>query len=244
MGVSFFQVKPGKSEAFVNLIRNTGKKVQEYRFRQKNILGWYLWEVLMPGDMERKYNFVAVTVSADFNDLVENIYPPKEHFMQAIQGANNDQYEKFVLQINDIRSLVKREVYAHRAGIDPNTPVSKYVEIDYMKPLPGKSADYVKAEKEVFLPIHRERIKLGALKDWGLYERILPYNTNADSDYVTANFFDNLKSLIDPKYEEAFNNIPHNVDFAKMTEMVEQLRKMVRSDIWKLVEYVDQANTK
>lgn len=244
VSATFFKVKPGKNEPYVDMVKNTAHKVLEYRFRQKSILGWYFYEVLMNGDEEKKYDYVAVTVSTNFGDLVEFPTPTRDVFMKAISGASKESFDKFVTQINDLRTLVKKEVYVHRAGINENTPVSKYVQIDYMKTLPGKVQDYIKTERDVYYPIHQERIKLHALTDWGLYERLLPISANADSDFVTANFFDDLKSLIDPKYEEAFNNIPHNVDFAKMTEMVEQLRKMVKSDIWKLVDHVDQNNTK
>ena len=244
VSATFFKVKPGKNEVYVNMVKNTAHKVLEYRFRQKAILGWYFYEALMTGDEEKKYDYVAITVSTNFADLVEFPTPTRDVFMKAISGASNESFDKFVTQINDLRTLVKREVYVHRAGINENTPVSKYVQVDYMKTLPGKVQDYIKTERDVYYPIHQERIKLHALTDWGLYERLLPISTSADSDFVTANFFDDLKSLIDPKYEEAFNNIPHNVDFAKLTEMVEQLRKMVRSDIWKLVDHVDQNNTK
>ena len=58
------------------------------------------------------------------------------------------------------------------------------------------------------------------------------------------NFFENLKSLIDPKYEEAFNYIPNNSNYIIMSERVDQVRKMVRSDIWKLIDHVDQGTIK
>ena len=130
------------------------------------------------------------------------------------------------------------------AGISTTTPVSKYVEIDYMKPYPGKTADYIKMETEVYFPIHQERIKLRALTNWGLYEKLLPYQFDSENDFITANFFDDLRSIIDPKYEAAFNSMPNNIDYIRLSGQVDQTRKMVRADLWKLVDHIDADNTR
>lgn len=244
IGVTFYKVNPGKSEAYANLVRSHAHRVVEQSVRNGDLLGWYFYQVLMSPEMENKYDYVVVTVSPKFNDLVDNPVSMKERYSKAITGSKEMNWESYNSKLLEYRSVVKYEVYAHRAGIDPKTPVSKYVQIDYMKPLPGKTAEYIKTEREIFYPIHQERIKLGALTDWGLYEKVLPFTANSENDFVTANFFENLKSLIDPKYEEAFNYIPNNSNYIIMSERVDQVRKMVRSDIWKLIDHVDQGTIK
>ncbi len=240
--VNFFKIKPGKGETYTNLVKSTTHKIMEQQFRQKSIVGWYFYEVLIPAGDDSKYNFVSVVISSNFSELMDNPVPPKDLYAKAVGGPVN--YQQFMAQLLECRSLEKREVYQFRAGINPNTPISKYVEIDYMKTFPGKRADYMKMETEVYNPIHQERIKLRALTNWGLYEKLLPYEFDNENDFITANFFDDLRSIIDPKYEEAFNSMPNNIDFIRLSGQVDQTRKMVRSDLWKLVDHVDGNNTK
>ncbi|ULQ53072.1 hypothetical protein [Flavihumibacter fluvii] len=240
--VNYFKIKPGKGETYTNLVKSTTHKILEYQFRQKSIMGWYFYEVLIPAGDEAKYNYVSVVISSNFSELMDNPVPPKDLYAKAVSGPMN--YQQFMAQLLDCRTLEKREVYQYRAGINPNTPISKYVEIDYMKPYPGKTADYLKMETEVYYPIHQERIKLRALTNWGLYEKLLPYEMDSENDFITANFFDDLRSIIDPKYEAAFNSMPNNIDYIRLSGQVDQTRKMVRADLWKLVDHVDANNTK
>jgi hypothetical protein len=238
--ITYYKVKPGKADQYASLIRGTTHRIHEYQFRQKSILGWYFYEVLVPSGEQTPYNYVSVMVSSNFSDLVNNPVLTKEAYEKAMGSGGN--YAQLMAQLLDCRSIVKREIYTHRAGLDPRKPVSPYVEIDFMKPYPGKAPDYVKMETEVYYPIHQERMKLGALNDWGLYEKLLPYEYNAENDFITANFFDDPRSIIDPKYEEAFNSMPNNIDYIRLSSQVDQTRKMVRSDLWKLVDYIDTNN--
>ncbi|GAO42919.1 hypothetical protein FPE01S_02_00240 [Flavihumibacter petaseus NBRC 106054] len=244
IAVTFYKVKPGKAEAYTSLVKTNAHKIVEGQFREKNILGWYFYEVIMPAGDQAPYDYVSVITSRNFGDLVDNPVTMKEMYAKTFAGSSPQQFQQYSNQLNDYRSVVKREIYLHRAGINEKTPVSRYVEIDYMKPFPGKAEEYVRMERDVYYPIHLERMKLGALTDWGLYQRLLPYSETAESDFVTANFFNNPRSIIDPKYEEAFNNMPNNVDFIRLSSQIDQTRKLVRSDVWKLVDFIDANNTK
>ncbi|MBC6492477.1 hypothetical protein ACFSQD_19100 [Flavihumibacter stibioxidans] len=239
-----YKINPGKEDTYRNLVRNYGHRVYESVVRDKKIMGWYFYEVLMTPDTKNGYDFATVLITTNFSDLIDNPVSRKDIYTKVITGSKELSYQQFMTQLQECRTVVNREIYVHRAGLDPKTPVSKYVQIDFMKPLPGKAADYVRMESEVFYPIHQERIKIGALTDWALYEKLLPFTGDSRNDFVTANFFDNPRSIIDPKYEEAFNNIPNNIDFIRLSGQIDQTRKLVKSDIWKLVDYVDQMSLK
>ena len=239
-----YKIKPGKAETYLNLVKNYGRRIYESNVRDKKIQGWYFYEVLMTPDLENGYDFASVLVTTNFTDLVDNPVSRKDAYAKVITGTKELSYQQFNQQLQECRTIVNREIYVHRAGLDPKTPVSKYVQIDFMKPLAGKTADYVRMESEVFYPIHQERIKIGALTDWALYEKLLPFTSSSRNDFVTANFFDNPRSIIDPKYEEAFNNIPNNIDFIRLSGQIDQTRTLIKSDIWKLIEYADQMSVK
>lgn len=237
--VTMYKVNQGKTEAYLNLVRNYGQRIHEAMVRENKILGWYFYEVVLSPINTGSYDFVGVKVTTGFSDMIDNSVSLKEYYNK-IKGPKEPAFEQIAQQLQEYRVPVRKEIFVHRAGLDPNTPVSKYVQVDYMKPMTGKRDEYVKMEAEVFYPIHQERIKIGALTDWALYEKFLPFTMQSEYDFVTANFFDNPRSIIDPKYEEAFNNIPNNIDFIRLSGQIDQTRALVRSDIWKLVLYTDK----
>ncbi len=241
--VSMYKSAQGKSEAYLNLVRNYGLRIHEAMVRDNSIQGWYFYEVSMSPETKQPYDFIGVKVTTRFSDLIDNSNSLKEYY-QKIKGPKEPAFEQIFGQLQEYRVTVRKEIFVHRAGLDPKTPVSKYVQVDYMKPLAGKREEYMRMEAEVFYPIHQERIKIGALTDWGLYEKFLPFSINSEFDFVTANFFDNPAVILDSKYEEAFNNIPNNIDFIRLSGQIDQTRTLVRSDIWKLVLHVDQLNVR
>jgi hypothetical protein len=62
---------------------------------------------------------------------------------------------------------------AMQVAAQPKSP--KYVEIDYMKVEPGKDSDYVRLEKEIWKPLHQQRIKNGQLRSWAVYGLRFPF---------------------------------------------------------------------
>ncbi len=241
--VTMYKTNPGKAEAYKNLVRTYGLKTHEAMVRDNKIQGWYFYEVVLSPDNINSYDFVAVTVTTGFSEMIDNSVSLKEYYNKS-KAPKEPAFEQVFSQLQEFRVPVRKEIFIHRAGLDPKTPVSKYVQVDYMKPLAGKRDEYMKMEAEVFYPIHQERIKIGALTDWALYEKFLPFTINSEYDFVTANFFENPRAIIDPKYEEAFNNIPNNIDFIRLSGQIDQTRTMVKSDIWKLVIHADQLSVK
>src|SRR5438034_7311213 len=58
----------------------------------------------------------------------------------------------------------------------------KFALIEYFKIEPGKNADYRKLEQEVWMPIHRERVKMGVIKSWSAWVVRFPGGTAREYD--------------------------------------------------------------
>src|SRR6187402_3346461 len=71
VSVNYFKIKPGKGETYTNLVKSTTHKILEYQFRQKSIVGWYFYEVLLPAGEEAKYSYVSVVISSNFSELMD-----------------------------------------------------------------------------------------------------------------------------------------------------------------------------
>lgn len=81
--------------------------------------------------------------------------------------------------------------------IAQNTEQSFFI-VETMKATPGKSAEYVKAEREVWKRIHQERVKQGLIRGWNLYAVRSPAGASVPYDYVTVTLVDGWKKLENP----------------------------------------------
>jgi hypothetical protein len=247
VGVNFIKVHPGKQEQYRQLVEKYGKKVNEYLFKNQKLMGWYLYQVLMPAGSSTDFDYAAVNITDSLAALLDFPMSTKDIYKKVFPEMTDKMISDVQTQFEECRHIVRREIYTPVQGAHtddaPNAPPSKYMEVDLMHPAAGKTADYIKMEKETFLPLHNERIKMGILKGWGLYEKIMPVDTRMEYEYVTVNFYDDLNKLSDG-YAESVKKIFPQKDINAMFNETGATRTMVQSGIWKLMSYVDASNMK
>lgn len=122
------------------------------------------------------------------------------------------------------------------AKTDTKSP--KYVQVDFMKVNPGKDADYLKVEQDLWKPIHQERIKQGLTKSWSLYGVQFPSGTDQKYGYVTINTFDQFSQLENPygSFEKVFSKVHPGVKADEFMDRTEKSRNLVRSEVWVLID--------
>jgi hypothetical protein len=247
VGVNFIKIHPGKQEQYRQLVEKYGKKVNEYLFKNQNLMGWYLYQVLMPAGSSTDFDYAAVNITGSLGALLDFPMSTKEIYKKVFPEMTEKMISDVQMQFDESRHIVRREIYTPVQGAHtddtPNAPPSKYMEVDLMHPAAGKTADYIKMEKETFLPLHTERVKMGIIKGWGLYEKILPVDTRMEYEYVTVNYYDDLNKL-GTGFSESVKKLFPQKDMNAMFTETEATRTMVQSGIWKLMSYVDASNMK
>ena len=122
------------------------------------------------------------------------------------------------------------------ASADSSNKQSKYVSMDYMKVVPGKSPDYLMLEDEIAKPIHEERMEQNIMNGWEVYSLITPGGVEYGYNFATGNFYDELKHL-----EYGFTNkviiqaMGENADIPELFNTINTTRDLVKSELWKLV---------
>jgi hypothetical protein len=102
--------------------------------------------------------------------------------------------------------------------------------IDLMKVKPGSEGKYLDLEKNVWKPLHQERINQGKITGWILYK--VRYTGSTDLyNYVTATFFDNPANLEDPWAGIDPKKILSGIDVDKAYDETLQSRDLVRSNL-------------
>jgi hypothetical protein len=115
-----------------------------------------------------------------------------------------------------------------------NPPV---VEVSCMKVDPLKEDDYLKMERDLWKPVHQERIKSGRMRSWTLYEVRYPAGSQRECDYRTVNVYSTLTD-IDRPITEVFTKVHPGVPIADVVRRTVNGRDMRQAELW---YQVDQA---
>ena len=116
----------------------------------------------------------------------------------------------------------------------------QYVKIDYMKVDPYKINSYVKMEQNVWKPIHQQLVRDGKIRSWSLYEVRFPQGDSMEYGYLTFTTFDKFQDLESADNPDVFAETvkklnPKSSTIALETQALEN-RRLVRSEVWKLVD--------
>lgn len=244
VGVNYIKVTQGKGSVYNDLLNTYSTRINEDYFKAGKILGWYVNYVLMPTGTSTDYDMTIVTVTTDMSLLVDDTTSIRGRFKKVLPGASDETIQMIFDAYAGSRTLVKKEIYSFVDGVNLSSNPSKYAQVDFMKATSGKESDYVKMEKDIYKPMHTEMVKQGKKDDWGFYALEMPYSSVGAYDYLTANFFTSLNQSNGVNYSETFKKVFPKMDMTAVWTQTNNVRKIVRSEIWKLGAYVDQTNTK
>jgi hypothetical protein len=113
----------------------------------------------------------------------------------------------------------------------------RFVVLDYMKVAPGKEDEYVRLEREVWKPVHQERIKNKRMVAWELYA--VPYTAypQRQYDYVTVNVYESLAATDDQSGMEAlFRRVHAGKDASRLLAQTGEARQVARAEVWRLLD--------
>ena len=114
----------------------------------------------------------------------------------------------------------------------PSTQPTNYrvLTLDYQKPAPGKTADYVKVERELWKPVHQDRVNKGKILSWKLYSVSWPNGEDQEYDYVTVTEFAHFADLESPFAGTDFATVLGAAKYADLQTMTPIVRTLRRSD--------------
>jgi hypothetical protein len=245
VAINYIKTHPGKQGAYLDLQRNYSKQIWEYHVKQGHALGYYINSIVMPVGASTEYDVSIVAVSPNLQFLLDDSISVGSIYKQLNPGATDGFVQSILDQYSQVRTLVKREIFIALARTEADVPPTKYYTVDYMKTTPGKATDYEKLEKEVWMPIHKEQLKLGVLKNWVFLKKDMPYKITDLYDYQTVHFFNDVKFTQGNAtlFEAAKKAFP-NKDMRKSYDLTDASRTLVMTELWKLELYVDPSNTK
>ncbi|HQR31354.1 MAG TPA: hypothetical protein PLK30_01365 [Blastocatellia bacterium] len=119
----------------------------------------------------------------------------------------------------------------------------RFAMIEYFKIEPGKGADYRKLEQEVWVPIHRERVKMGAIKSWSSWSVRLPGGVAREYDRVIITTFNKFSDVETPYPPGVFTKVFPNTTAAEIVARTGALSKLIRSEMVTLLDSTTPTGT-
>jgi hypothetical protein len=110
-------------------------------------------------------------------------------------------------------------------------------EIGFMKVSPENVEEYIQMERDIWMPIHRERIRTGQMVSWSLYRVRYPYGTGTDYNYVTVNTYASVEDA-----ERDISSIATRVHSGRTVVSIRDqalaTRDLVRGELWTRLENI------
>ncbi len=211
------------------------KPIHTERIKANEIIAWYLYEVQYPSGENTEYDFVTLTVYADFSLMDEG----QISFEEIVERAHPDKTpEEVGNYASNTRSLVKSEVIksSSRFPLVSQKPARSLL-VDYMKVPPVNDEMYNRIENEIWRPLHEERHERGYILSWGLYELIFPGGVNYPYSHATATGFENWNQIKDSWPEDIWKFVHPNAEQGQLEQQAHEVRDLVSSQIWRLVDF-------
>jgi hypothetical protein len=233
--LDYMKVAPGKTDEYVRLEQQVWKAFHQQRVNNKQMVAWGLYDVPFTADTHREYDYVTANV---FDNMAAT---EGTGMLAAFQRLHPGKAGTTLLtQTDAARQIVRSELWrlldqtAPRTAADASAPPSKYIIVDFMQSKPG--VDYVAVERELWKPVHQDRVKSGALMSWALYELVLPGGTSYPYDYATVNSMNSFADLNVMYPDDLFKRVLPNISIPDLAKRTGDSRDLARHELWVLVD--------
>lgn len=230
--MNYIKPMPGKGSEYVRMERESSKAINQARVAAGNILSWKLYEVNFPNGDSLEYQYVTVIEFPSWAALEK---PNQGINANLILGEAKAKDRPSVMAA--LRTMVRQDTLVVIAATDNfSMSANRLLSVHFIKTLPGKANDFMKVQREYFLPSNNAAAKAnGGATSWaGAFVR---YPTSADRPYSHISFNGSasftqmdagqpadVRKVWDAKFTETYQS------------MLQDSRTRVRNELWDLVD--------
>lgn len=124
---------------------------------------------------------------------------------------------------------------ARSQAASPQSPA--VFEIGFMKVAPGRTEEYLQMERDIWMPIHRERIRSREMLGWSLYRVRYPFGTENDYEFVTINAYPSVEDA-ERDISAIITRVHSEMTAAQIRDRAFATRDLVRGELWTRLENI------
>jgi hypothetical protein len=216
---------------FLDMELSIWKPVREKQIEMGDMEAWYLYKVKYPTGSNAPYDFVAVNVFTDW----EQIGNKGQDYFRQIHGEEADD---LLASSDEIGTEIWNQVFELMGqSIETEKQPSKFIKVNEVKLKPGETKEYINMELTYFKPYHAERVKTGVMNNWSFYRFLWPHGEKYPSDYVTFDGYSNWNDLMLESSSNAWKSIHGSLKYEEIQEKTSSKRTLVNSEIWELMDF-------
>ena len=234
-----------KAPGAVGLFRTWGKSFNEELIRQGVLKNWYFYAVDFPNGEDCECNYREVRTFTDMKSL-DKLNSEDFTMRVAKKVFPEENIEEMMMQFREKVDFRHSVVYVLEDELIPGgnnnlkfydlTPGgimgSNMIVVNYMDVKAGMGDEYVKMETEVFKPVHAASQKAGELIDWSVWQRVLPYGSSFDHNYLTVDVWGSYKKMANANMEAAWKEVYPDKSPADVYSKMADTRDLLKAEIW------------
>ena len=230
---TYIKVAPGKSNEWLQLVRDTSMKVAQMRADAGEITVWTLLRSVMPAGQEARADYAIHEVS---------VGAPREpsSLATALQKAGVTMSSAEVnAKRNSLSTLVAIELWRPRVRLGAGQK-GHYVYVNHMKV--HDAAAFNDFELNIQRPMFEERIKRGEMSGWNYSTKVLPSGTDTAYTARTADIFPTWEAAFKTMSSgrELFAKVHPGKDASKVMGNMSKMRDHAKRELWVVVERVEK----
>lgn len=231
------RIEPGKGAEFEKLILDNYPQMIRVLMEEKRLVWWGFHRGVTPAGEDPRCNYIISSVSLGAPAAPLTRAEIEQHMKKA--GLTMT-YGQFQAKRNAIAKTVTTGTSRQFAMVG-RIEKGDYYALNYMKSMPGKTADYAKFELEVWRPMVAEEIARGGLwKGWSASRLWYPWGESTEFDFVTLDVFRDWESVWKPQAmsESVVSKVFPGKTLAEITAPLPGLRKQVRRELFRVIEAI------
>src|SRR6476659_3225958 len=114
-----------------------------------------------------------------------------------------------------------------------------YMVVEFMKVPDGKEDAWLKLERENWKPTHALRVKEGLIQSWSVIAQTIPGDESNGPVFATVTSFRGWPDQTKTDWGAMLRKANPKSDGAALEQQTAAARKIVRSEIWQVLEQTD-----
>lgn len=111
------------------------------------------------------------------------------------------------------------------------------VSVAFMKVDPAKHDEYRRLERELWRPMHQERIRQGQMRSWTVYAVRFPSGSKRDYDYAVVNTYKSVADM-ERSIVDVVPKIHPNLSVDELSRRTGAARELVRGEMWYQIDHI------